>query len=120
MTKVLSLRLPGVLERAIRTSSVQSRMSVSDAVRWILEHAVGGQYSFSALRDVPQCLDAKLDVRLPEQLMARVRAESERLRISVSVYSRVILYAYYTNRLNLIEIGGRYTLAENHDQTRSA
>jgi len=120
MTKVVSIRLPSVLERAIRGHAVQSRMPVSHIVWLILEHALDGQYSFTALRDVPQFLDAKLDVRLPEELVSKLRAESERLRISVTVYSRVILYAYYTKRLVLVEIGDRYTLAENHDQKKSA
>lgn len=116
MTSVVSLRLPAVLERAIRQNADQSRMPTSDIVRLILMHAPDGQYSFSALPDVQQYLDAKLDIRLPEELVSRLRVESERLRISVSVYSRVILYAYYTKRLVFVEIGDRYTLAENHEQ----
>ncbi len=120
MTKVLSIRMPSILERAIRHNADQSRMAVSDIVRVILMHAPGGQFSFSRLRDAQQFLDAKLDVRLPEELFSELRAESEQLRISVSVYSRVILYAYYTKRLVYLEMGGRYTLAENHDQTKSA
>ncbi len=120
MTTVVSLRVPAVLERVARNQAAQSRMPVSDIVRLILEHSVGGQYSFSALRDVEQCLDAKLDVRLPEELVSKLRSESARLGISVSVYSRIILYAYYTKRLVFVEIGDHYTLAENHDQTKSA
>ena len=84
-------------------------------------HAPDGQFSFSALSDVQNYLDAKLDIRLPEELVSRLRAEAERLRVSLSVYSRVILYAYYTKRLVFVDLGGdRYTLAENHDQTKSA
>ena len=95
-------------------------MPASDIVRLILMHAPDGQYSFAALPDVQQYLDAKLDIRLPEDLVSKLRAESERLRISVSVYSRIILYAYYTKRLVFVEIGDCYTLAENHDQKKSA
>ena len=120
MTKVLSIRMPSVLERAIRHNADESRMPVSDIVRLILMHAPGGQFSFSRLPDIQQYLDAKLDVRLPEELVSKLRAESEQLRISVSVYSRVILYAYYTKRLVYAEIEDRYTLAENHEQTKSA
>jgi len=120
MTRVLSIRMPSVLERAIHQNADQSRMPTSDIVRLILMHAPDGQYSFSALPDVQQFLGAKLDIRLPEELVSKLRAESERLRISVSVYSRVILYAYYTKRLVFVEIGDRYTLAENHEQTKSA
>ncbi|MGA7560077.1 MAG: hypothetical protein WBW01_14645 [Terriglobales bacterium] len=120
MTKVVSLRLPAALERAIRQNASQSKMPASDIVRLVVMHALGGQFSFSALPDAPQSLDAKLDFRLPEDLVSRLRAESERLGISVSVYTRIILCAYYTKRLVFVEIGGRYTLAENHEQTKSA
>lgn len=120
MTSVLSLRLPIALERSIRGNAVCSKMPVAEIVRLILEHAVDGRYSFSALRDVPQSLDAKLDVRLPAELVTRIRGESERFKVSISVYSRVILFAYYTKRLIFVEIGGRYTLAENHEQKKSA
>ena len=121
MTKVVSIRMTAVLERAIRNQAARSQMPVFHIVWLILEHGLGGQYSFSALPDVQQYLDAKLDVRLPAELVSQLRAESERLRVSVSVYSRVILYAYYTKRLVFVEIGkDRYTLAENHEQTKRA
>jgi hypothetical protein len=120
MTKVVSIRMPSSLERSIRGNAAWAKMPASDIVRLILMHAPNGQYSFAALPDVREYLDAKLDVRLPEELVSRLHAESERLRISVSVYSRIILNAYYTKRLVFVEIGGCYTLAENHDQTKSA
>ncbi len=120
MTKVVSIRMPGALEHTIRRHAVHSRMPASDIVRLILMHAPGGQFSFSRLPDVQQYLDAKLDVRLPAELVSQLRAESERLRVSLSVYSRIILYAYYRKRLVFVEIGGVTRLAENHDQTKSA
>ena len=120
MTKVVSIRMPSVLQRAIRGHAAKSRMPVFHIVWLILEHSLGGQYNFTALRDTTQCMDDKLDVRLPEELVSKVRGESARLGISVSVYSRIILYAFYTKRLVMIETGGHYTLAENHDQTKSA
>ncbi len=120
MTKVVSLRLPAVLERAISGNAAQSRMSVPNIVRLILEHSLDGQYRLSALRDVERDLDAKLDIRLPEELVLKLCTASERLGISLSVYCRVILYAYYAKRLVFIEIGDRYTLAENHEQKKSA
>ena len=120
MTRVISFRLPSALERAIQNRAIQSKMLVPDTVRLILQHAVDGQFRFSALQDAPQALDAKFDVRLPSELVARIHAEAERLKVSISVYSRIILYAYYTKRLVFIQIGGRYTLAENHDQKKSA
>ncbi len=118
MTKVVSIRIPSALERSIRGNAVWAKMSASDIVRLILMHAPNGQFSFAALPDVQQYLDTKLDVRLPEDVVSKLRAESQRLRISVSVYSRIILYAYYTKRLVFAEIGDHYTLAENYDQTK--
>jgi len=120
MTSVLSLRLPRALERTLRDNAAYSRMSVSAIAGLILEHSIGGNYIFSTLPDVPQLLDAKLDLRLSSETIARLRAESHRLNTSISVYSRVILYAYYSKRLVFIEIGGRYTLAENHEQEKRA
>ena len=120
MSSAISLRLPAALDRMIRQHAANSKMQISNIVCLILEHSIGGQYSFSALRDIPQALNAKLDIRLPEKLVTGIYAESERLNVSTSVYSRTILYAYYTKRLLFVEIEGRYTLAENHDQTKSA
>ena len=120
MTNVLSIRLPVALERVIGDNAARSKMPVAEIVRLILEHSIDGQYSFPALRDIPQSLDAKLDVRLPADLITRIRAASQRFQVSISVYSRVILFAYYTKRLIFVEIGGRYTLAENHEQKKSA
>jgi len=120
MTKVVSIRMPPALERCIRGNADWAKMSPSDIVRLILMHAPDGQYSLASLPDVQEYLDARLDGRLPEDLVSKLRAESEQLRISVSVYSRIILNAYYKKRLVFVEIGDRYTLAENHDQTKSA
>lgn len=99
MTNVLSIRLPTALERAICDDAARSKMPVSEIVRLILEHSIDGQYSFPSLRDVAQSLDATLDVRLPADLVTRIRAAAQRFRVSISVYSRVILFAYYTERL---------------------
>ena len=120
MTNVLSVRMPAALKQTIRHNAAESNMTVAQVVHWILTHALASQFSFSALPDPQQFPDAKLDIRLPAELIARIRAESERLRTSVSVYCRVILFAYYTKRLVAVEIGGRYTLAENHEQKKSA
>lgn len=115
MTKVVSIRMSPALERSIRGNAAWARMPASNVVRLILMHAPGGQYNFAALPDVQEYLDAKFDVRLPEDLVSNLRIESERLGIPVSVYSRIILNAYYMKRLVFLEIGDHYTLAENHD-----
>jgi len=46
MTKVISIRMPSILERAVRTQAARSNMLVADIVRLILMHAPGGQFSF--------------------------------------------------------------------------
>jgi hypothetical protein len=120
MTSVISLRLPAALERIIRENATRSNASVPEAVCWVLQHALDSQFNFSALPDPRRVLDAKLDVRLPSDLVSRVHTESERLNVSISVYSRVVLFAYFTKRLIVLDIGGRYTLAENHEQAKSA
>lgn len=119
MRSVISTRLPVRLANMVRQHSINSGMAVANLVRVILEYSLNGQYRFAALFDV-QPLDDKLDVRLPEELVLRLRAHAERHGKSISVYTRMILYAYYTRRLVLVEIGGRYTLAENHEQKKSA
>jgi hypothetical protein len=113
MTGVLSIRMTSGIERAIRQNAARSGMVVSAIISLILEHALCGQFSFFALRDITEFLDAKLDIRLSDTLIAKLRAGSERLRVSVSVYARTILYAYYTKRLVFTETAGRYTLGEN-------
>ncbi len=80
MTQVISLRLPSVLERAIRSNAVNSKMRVADCICLILECAVNSDLRLSELPDTPQSLDCKLDVRLPAELVARVRTESSRFQ----------------------------------------
>jgi hypothetical protein len=120
MTRVISLRMSAALERTIRQNAANSNMTVPAVVCWILQHALDSQFTFSSLPDLRGILDAKLDVRLPSELVARIRTESERLNVSISAYSRVILLAIYTKRLIILEIGGVTRLAENHAQKKSA
>lgn len=120
MTGVVSIRVTSGLEQAIRRNAARSGMTVSAIAGLIMEHAVSGPCGSSALLDINEFLDAKLDIRLSNELIANLRAESTRLGVSVSVYIRRILYAYYTKRLVFTETEGRYTLGENHDQTKSA
>ena len=115
MRTVVSIRITSSLDRAVRANADRSRMSVPVIVCLILQHALCGRFYFSGLRDTDEFLDGKLDVRIADDLILRLRAESERLRVSLSVYIRRILYAYYAHRLVFIEKDGRYTLEENHD-----
>jgi hypothetical protein len=120
MTTVVSTRMPSTLERAVRFHADRSGMLVPVIVRLILEHALRGRYNFSGLPDAQELLGAKLDIRISDDLNLNLRAETERLGVSPSVYIRKILYAYYTKRLIFIEKDGRYTLEENYDQKKSA
>jgi hypothetical protein len=120
MSSVISIRLSAALERTIRQNAADSNMTVPAVVRWILQHALDSQFTFSALPNPRWVLNAKLDVRLPSELVARVYQESQRLNISISVYSRVILLAIYTKRLIIVDIGGVTRLAENYAQKKSA
>jgi hypothetical protein len=121
MTKVASIRVPSGLVQAIRRNAARSGMTVSAIAGLILEHSLTGQYNLEALlEDIPGFLDAKLDFRCSEELIANLRDESQRLQVSVSVYIRMILCAYYTKRLVFVERDGHYTLEENRDQTKSA
>jgi predicted DNA-binding protein len=120
MTVVVSIRVPPALERHIRANANRSRMQASQIVRLILEHSLCGHYNFGGLRDAQEFFDAKLDIRLADELVSKLRAESKRLQVPVSVYVRTILYAYYTKRLVFVEREGQYTLEENHDQNKCA
>jgi hypothetical protein len=120
MTRVVSIRLPTALERTIRLHASRAQAQPSHLAAWVLSHALRGQYSFAALRDCPESLDAKLDIRIAEELISTVRSESARTGVLVSVYIRTILHAYYKRRLIFIKTGKRYTLVANDDQTKSS
>lgn len=119
MSRVVSVRVPSVLERAVYANANRSKMLTSQIVGLILEHSVSGHYDFSRLTD-EEFLDAKLDVRLADELVTKLHLISKSLRVSVSVYIRTILYAYYSKRLVFVERNGHYTLEENHEQTTGA
>jgi len=120
MTGVLSVRLPASLESTVRLHAARAQASPSRLVSWVLGHAIHGRFNFMALKDPPQSLEAKLDIRMAEDLISAVRNESDRMEVLVSVYIRTILYAYYTRRLILLKEGERYTLVANDDQTKSS
>jgi len=119
VSRVVSIRVPAVLDRCVYANANRSNMLASQIVGLILEHSISGHYDFSRLTD-EEFLDAKLDVRLADELVAKVRLVSKSLQVSVSVYIRTILYAYYSKRLVFVERDGHYTLEENHAQTAGA
>src|SRR5437016_3679732 len=114
MTVVVSIRVPSALDRAVRTNAHRSRMMASKIVGLILEYSLCGHYNFSRLRDVQEFLGTKLDIRLEDALVSKLRVQADRLQVSVSVYVRTILYSYYLKRLIFMEKEGDYTLEENN------
>ena len=95
------------LEQTVRNHAARLRVTLSELVAAILEYALCGTYTFSKLPDAQEFLGTKLDVRLADELISKLRSESARLHVSTSVYIRRILYAYYSNRLVLVEKDGR-------------
>ncbi len=108
--------MPEELARAVRDDAVERRMSVSACVAWLLDIALQSRLDPSAMPDVRERLDGKIDCRLPAEILARLRPVCRRLRLSSSVYIRTLMYAGLTGRLRLKQVGGRYTLVANHDQ----
>ncbi len=116
MTKIVSIRMPEVLARAVRDEAAERQMSVSACVAWILDIALQGGIDLSALSDARERLDGKIDCRLPAEILSRLRPVCKQFRVSPSVYIRTLMYAGLTRKLTLKEVEGRYTLVANHDQ----
>ncbi len=117
MTRVVSIRMPEVLARAVRGNATRSEMPISELVRWFLGHVLEDGCNVFELSDPTGCLDSKLDIRLSDETLSQIRSQCEGLNLSVSTYLRIVLYAYYTRRLVFAETGDRYTLVTNDDQT---
>lgn len=113
-TTVISTRVPSALMQFIRANADRSRMQTPQIVRTILEYSLCGRYEFRGLADAPEFLGAKLDIRMPDELVSNLRVRCARLQIPVSVYVRTILYSYYAKRLVFVERNGEYTLEENN------
>ena len=116
VTKIVSIRMPEVLAHSLRDDAAERRTSVSAFVAWILDIALQSGLDLSALSDVRERLDGKIDCRLPTEIFYRLRPVCRQLRLSPSVYIRALMYAGLTRRLRLEQVGGRYTLVANHDQ----
>ena len=116
MAKVVSIRMPQVLARAVRDDAAERRMSVSACVAWIVNIALQGGLDLSALPDTRERLDGKVDCRLPAEILSRLRPVCKQFRVSPSVYIRTLMYAGLTRRLRLEQVEGRYKLVANHDQ----
>jgi hypothetical protein len=99
------------------SNATRSEMPVSELISWLFRHVLDDACEISALSDCSEALDAKVDIRLSVDTIARLRPACTRLRLSLSAYMRIVLYGYYTQKLIFVQEGGRYTLVANHDQT---
>jgi hypothetical protein len=79
-----------------------------------------GTFEFGQLPRTRDFLDAKLDLRLSDELIANLRSHSKHLDVSISVYVRTILYAYYSKRLVFKDRDGRYRLEKNDEYKPTA
>ena len=106
VTKIVSIRMPEVLAHSLRDDAAERRTSVSAFVAWILDIALQSGLDLSALSDVRERLDGKIDCRLPTEIFYRLRPVCRQLRLSPSVYIRSLMYAGLTRRLRLEQVGG--------------
>ena len=111
--KVLSARLPQVLADAARAHARRRQgATVSNLLDILLKSAIEEHCVVPALPDSPEVRDTKLDLRLPPATLESLQCECQRIRTRPSVYVRVLLHNYYvTQRLQIVEEGGRYKLA---------
>ena len=116
MTKVVSIRVPRALAEEVRVSARNRRTSVSALVTWVLNIALVDGLDLSRLPDAREPLDAKLDLRLSEELLNRLQPVCNGLKIPPSVYVRTILYGGHIGQLSMKRAGDRYKLEANHDQ----
>jgi hypothetical protein len=117
VTRVVSIRAPEILTRAVRLNATRSQVPISQLVSWLLGHVLEDGCDLSRLEDTEKPADAKLDIRLTHEMVSRIRAVCDPHRVRVSVCIRAILYAYYTRRLVFVQAGDRYKLVANYDQT---
>jgi hypothetical protein len=108
----MSVRVPEVLVRMVRESAKNARLSVSKTLDWLVRNSLSNTQALDGLADCPEELTSKLDIRIPVQTFEQLRAASQTFRISISVYTRVLLYHFYvTKRVFYVKSGDRYTLA---------
>jgi hypothetical protein len=115
-TRVISFRLPAIVDASLQRSTVDARRSTAGCLDLLLRHSFSNCQLLLALADCPDVLDAKLDVRIPLATLEQLRLASEGLRIPVSVYIRKLLYHFFvTKKLMYVQAEGHYTLAGRHD-----
>jgi len=116
MTKIVSVRIPEILAREIRSSADERHTSVAAFIEWVLTLILKSGVDVSALPAAREQSNSKLDFRLSKEILARLRPICKQLRMPLSVYVRTILYGGYTGKLVIKQVGSSYTLEANHDQ----
>jgi hypothetical protein len=115
-THVISVRLPAPLNAALRASAADARLSVSEALDWLVRNSIENCELLRGLTDSSERRSSKVDVRIRVQTLQQLQAASQKLQVSISVYTRRLLYHYYiTKRVLYVQSGGHYTLAVRHD-----
>jgi hypothetical protein len=115
-TNVISLRLPTSVDTALRASAANGRLSVSETLDRLLRYSVENSELLRELGDCSGRRNSKVDVRIPVQTLQQLKLASENLGISISVYTRRLLYHFYiTRRVHYVKVDGHYTLAIRHD-----
>jgi hypothetical protein len=115
-TRVISLRLPPAVDRALLRSAADSGRSASSGLDWLLLNSFGNCQLLRQLPDCPDVWDAKRDARIQTSTFEQLKFATEQLGVSISVYVRKLLYHFYvTKRLKYVREDGHYTLAGHHD-----
>ena len=105
--RVISLRIPSAVHGALARSAANVGMSVSHGLDWLLRNSLGNCQLLLTLNDCPDALDAKLDVRISPNTFEQLRSAAEPLGISISVYTRKLLYHFYvTKKLRYVQSNG--------------
>lgn len=116
MKKNVSFRIPEELGRDLRTLAERRQMSVSRLIAWILSVALQSNFDFSSLPDAQGWFNDKLDCRLPNDILSRLRPVCKHLGVSPSVYIRTLMHAGQTGRLAIKQVGSAYTLVATHEE----
>lgn len=115
-TRVISLRLPSVVDKALGRSAADAGRSRSGGLDWLLCHSFTNCQILRDLDDCPDAWDTKLDARIQAGTFEQLKSATEQLGIPVSGYIRKLLYHFYvTKRLKYAKVDGHYTLAGHHD-----
>lgn len=114
--RVISVRLSKASVADLEKAAARTNLSTSDGLDLLLRCSVSNGQLLASLKDSPDLSDAKLDVRISISTFMELKSACERGKMSVSVCIRKLLYHLYgTKTVQIVESGGRYTLAYRHD-----